>query len=659
MENGNSFSIYIENNPQEKLLERKKLVWVDDDSVSCCYNCNSEFTWINRKSHCRYCGRIFCHTCSSNWVNASRLNKYKLIDIIDITDSSSSVSNEPYRVCKNCFDTIKKTQNVVSTIKTLEDKNLKLTDIKSSLLKNNNDLMIDTYNIYLANFRQIQYKLPNTKLTEKEKMLLTNNLELIIGHNKYMCQYLKNIHNPDIINILNSSFKIFKCFDLMCSRGCSETLTDTEVLDILLHIQNTHIRNYVLQFLTKDISKLECYIPILVFSLRHCPDKIIHKYLIKLSIQHQNIRYKYFWELSILLNIYKDTNVEYYNIYKTCYDELVDKIESLLGINEINKMLAGKNFFSSFYKNNLSDIKKNILSNQAYNIRPFPIPLNPRINLKDISFNEIIQKNSNSKPIIIPLTSLDNSQYKLLFKSEDVRKDQIISNIIKYMNILLKNEGLDLNLITYNVIPITSKSGLIEIVDNAETIYNIENKHGYSILNYIIEKNLNKTIDEIRESFCKSLAGYCIITYLLGIGDRHLNNIMITDDARIFHIDYSFILGKDPKSILASKIRITEGMINALGGHNSKYYKKFQDYCSKCYEILRKHTNMFINMLSLLTIIDKSITMEKLEKEVGARFQPAENKIQAEIQIIKMINSSQQNNLIDYFHNIGQWFAKN
>lgn len=62
----------------------------------------------------------------------------------------------------------------------------------------------------------------------------------------------------------------------------------------------------------------------------------------------------------------------------------------------------------------------------------------------------------------------------------------------------------------------------------------------------------------------QSCAGYCVISYLLGIGDRHNDNLLLRPDGRLLHIDFSFLFGRDPKP-LPPPMKLTRQMVDAMG----------------------------------------------------------------------------------------------
>jgi hypothetical protein len=636
------------------ILPRRTCVWIDDDSVDECYHCHVQFNWYTRRHHCRGCGRVFCYQCSKYCIYSSQIDKTGIIHPAKyLKDCLENTYTTSYRSCIECTIIFKKIKQLSSLITILETLSLEITEYNN--LRQLNKMWYEACNIVYSKFREIQFNLPNHIFNNFEKKILKSNLHLIVGHNKLMCQFIKSVNwgensldhsdHEYYMRLIKTTEKPCPCSVLMCSRNCQINLTDSEVIDILLHIDFPPIRSLLIEnYLATDPQIFECYVPILTQSIqmeRKYGEKIMRDHLIKMSLIHRNIRYKFFWELMVKL---EDPNEN--SLYRETYDILLEEIKINLGKNELSILTNGMKFvdvLSNININqfeNLPDSLKESMISCKLDKKQIPVPTNPNMMLRSICYKDAKIMTSATKPLFIScFVKGKRDKYSFIYKSEDVRKDQIISDTIKIMDHMLKLSGMDMHIVTYNVVPTSPSSGMIEIVPNSETLYNIKEKKNYSIQNYILENNSNLSVKEVRNRFVKSTAAYCVITYLLGIGDRHLDNIMVTNDGKLFHIDFSFVMGHDPKP-LAPKLRITPEMIDAIGGANSRYYHQFEEYCDQIYNELRRHSCLFTNMLSLLTLNSNQFTKAHLETEIGKRFLPGEFRSQAKIQLIKAINTS-------------------
>ncbi len=673
-------------------IENRKIYkWVDDSVVTNCYDCSILFNFYYRKHHCRLCGRIFCYNCSSKRIEIPYELQIKPDSNLYIKETDAImpkylpkyfIDNQKARVCNDCNQKVIELNKLKTLIQVFDIMNFNIPELLFLRCVCKQWQQVSNY--FLSRIREIQYYLSDHKYSDFDKKVLWKNRHYIMGHSRWIVQLLKSIDYEDYITTKDkldeistliqncANNRVLNCWQLMCTRNCNKKLIAEDCLNLLdKSIKSKFIKKFAIKYLdSANITELTCYIPFFTHYMKYesIEESIIGEYFINKCLKYADpidnkidskkiiFMNEFYWQLKLGL---EDSN--YTSIYKYFIDKFTDEINTEV----LNLIISGNNLIGLLknipqYSN--EDTIKDYITRNITKINQLSIPINPIMNNIEIDINHIELKNSASRPLRIPLKYKINNNsfdYNILYKNEDIRKDKIILNIIKLIDIILKKEEqLDLNILTYGVRPINCSSGIIEFVPDCETMYHIKEKMKFSILNYMIENNKDETIDTIRIRFMKSCAAYCVITYLLGIGDRHLENIMITKSGVLFHIDYGFILGFDAKP-LTSQMRITNDMIDALGGESSEYYREFKYTCTVVYSCLRRHINLFINMLTLLAEIEPSIdnkkqfTKEIIKGEILKRFIPGENSEQAELQLYSHIDSGSKDYkymIADYLH---------
>ncbi|NWH37833.1 PK3C3 kinase, partial [Chloropsis hardwickii] len=255
-----------------------------------------------------------------------------------------------------------------------------------------------------------------------------------------------------------------------------------------------------------------------------------------------------------------------------------------------------------------------------------PLPLEPQVKIKGIIPEKATLFKSALMPAQLFFKTEDGGKYPVIFKhGDDLRQDQLILQIISLMDKLLRKENLDLKLTPYKVLATSTKHGFMqfipsvpvaEVLATEETIQNFFRKHAPS------ETGPHGISAEVMDTYVKSCAGYCVITYILGVGDRHLDNLLLTKTGKLFHIDFGYILGRDPKP-LPPPMKLNKEMVEGMGGTQSEQYQEFRKQCYTAFLHLRRYSNLILNLFSLMVdanIPDIALEPDKTVKKVQDKF---------------------------------------
>ena len=160
-------------------------------------------------------------------------------------------------------------------------------------------------------------------------------------------------------------------------------------------------------------------------------------------------------------------------------------------------------------------------------------PLDPNVVVKGIIPSQATLFKSSLTPARLTFVREDsNENYVTIFKfGDDLRQDQLILQIITLMDRILKQENLDLKLTPYRVLASSASHGFVQYIESSSVAEILQAES--SIQSYFRKHNPSETAPygihpEVMDTYVKSCAGYCVVTYLLGVGDRHLDNLLLT-----------------------------------------------------------------------------------------------------------------------------------
>lgn len=219
----------------------------------------------------------------------------------------------------------------------------------------------------------------------------------------------------------------------------------------------------------------------------------------------------------------------------------------------------------------------------------------------------------------------DLDQIGIMFKKgDDLRQDRLTLQLLSVMDRLWKeDEGLDLRLKVYNCMSTGVNEGLIEVVTQAETVCKIQMQQADKLATRLkstaaLKKGLvlawlkshnptHEAMKRAQDEFTRSCAGYSVATYILGIADRHNDNIMVRTNGQLFHIDFGHFLGnfKYKFGIKRERVPIVlpgefVEVISVADYGNDANFDVFRNLCERAFLAIRRRADLIISLLTLM-----------------------------------------------------------
>lgn len=274
--------------------------------------------------------------------------------------------------------------------------------------------------------------------------------------------------------------------------------------------------------------------------------------------------------------------------------------------------------------------------------------------------DEVMVLSSLQKPRKLTARGSDGKTYGLMCKpKDDLRKDQRLMEFNSMINRSLKRDAessrRQLYIKTYAVTPLNEECGIIEWVDGLKTIRDIllglykakgiqvnyreiemfcdEATKSVEKLPFYTEKVLGQfppilhkwfvqqfpepsTWFAARLRYTRSCAVMSMVGTILGLGDRHGENILLEEgNGGTFHVDFNCLFDKGLTFVRPERVpfRLTHNMVDAMGIYG--YEGPFRKSSELTLKLLRQHEETLMTILEAFVYDPTLDLLKKPEKK--------------------------------------------
>jgi len=616
--------------PGVTIQPRIPTAWIPDERVRRCFGCNASFSFLRRKHHCRTCGRVFCDACTAY---RERMPSY-----FQYQGPSPSFLMKPdtvHRMCASCACQSKKALKLEWLVRALSVMPLTFPELfKMRLLDRKWNQAVNTI---LSLYRGLQYKLPGKRYTDIEADFLKTHYAEFGHHIPWQVHTFCAMAHRKQMKTFRAHMDIchkLSCKSLLCTRTCSTRLS----IDNILRIGMTSCLEtpFLLQAVidswhTIHSSTHQRMMFWWVYLSCRFHDLFYHG-LIPLCSKRIELVFALWFECHL-----QKSNDEVVDQLTHVQEKLLENVSDSIRV-DLNSSVNFVRLLRALVSKNGKRLHNKMIDAFFSRFKSVRLPWNPKLVI--VGMRSLKRYTSSSRPLSLRCQLANESFIIILVKQEDVRTDRLAMVVAHFICSLTKQY-----IRVYDVFPLGVDVGCLVMIDNSCTLYEI--RKTTSLLNYVMTQNPDNTANQIRNQMVRSCAGACLLAFTMGLGDRHLENILVAADGSLAHVDFGYVLGEDPKHI-STPMRITDDMIDAMGGRQSNTFISFVQRTQEGYEVMRQYPTLWYHLLAAEHFIhaNKNRPNTRIREHILNRFVPGEWNEEASLHIQTVVHKASEDSYL-------------